>query len=439
MRTKNQTYESILEEITSIPVIDCHEHMQGPPKPAEGKVMPRSEPIASLVQSYVASDLLSAAYGEDEEAVGQLQNPEVSTDEKWPLFSRLWENVKHTAYGHVTRRNIRRRYGVWDIDRELLERIAVEPATRTEEEYFRELTDAGIEVVLTDVLGWSEGGMKAFARGETEFPSMFKPLISLPGFHPTVFTRGTIDSIAEVFGRTVTTLDRFLGAVFEILEKSVAAGAIGIKDQAAYSRSLDYDLVTTADAERQFNRVAGDPRASIGWPDGKPLNDFLFHRYMEFAAELDVPVQLHTGHMAGIRSRVSEVNAAHLRTVLETHRNVRFDLFHGNWPYLGDLLFLGKNYPNTALDLCWLHIIDPDYSVELLERGVKVVPHTKFHAFGGDYPDVPEYAVSHLEIARENTAAALAGLVDSGWLPREEAVQLARGWFYENPKRFFRL
>jgi hypothetical protein len=128
-----------------------------------------------------------------------------------------------------------------------------------------------------------------------------------------------------------------------------------------------------------------------------------------------------------------------LRTVLETHRNVRFDLFHGNWPYLGDLLFLGKNYPNAALDLCWLHIIDPDYSIELLERGVKVVPHTKFHAFGGDYPDVPEYAVSHLEIARENTAAALAGLVDSGWISREEAVQLARGWFYENPKRFFRL
>lgn len=435
----DSAYESILSEVSSMPVIDCHEHMEGPPKSPDGGPAEPMEPIASLVQGYVASDLISAAWGVPEDDVYLLQDSSVSTDEKWPLFSKLWEAVKHTAYGHVTRHIIKRRYDAWDIDRALLDRIAAEAPPRTEEAYFAELTDAGIEVVLTDVLGWNDGGMKQFARGKTSFPAMFKPLISLPGFHPTVFTASTIDGIGEIFGVSITTLDRFLEAVFEVLTRAKEAGAVGIKDQSAYSRSLDYQLASRADAERLFNQARSDPRAAVGWPEGKPLNDFLFHRYMDFAAELDLPVQLHTGHMAGIRSRVSEVNAAALRTVLETHRDVRFDLFHGNWPYLGDYLFLAKNYPNVALDLCWVHIIDPAYSVELLERAAKVVPHTKIHTFGGDYFDVPEYAVAHLEIAQANTARALSNLVNEGWMSRDDAIRVAHGWFYDNPKRFFRL
>jgi hypothetical protein len=160
---------------------------------------------------------------------------------------------------------------------------------------------------------------------------------------------------------------------------------------------------------------------------------------MRFARDLDLPVQLHTGHMAGIRNRVDKTNAAHLASVLELHRDVYFDLFHGNWPYLGDLLFLGKNYPNVALDCCWLHIIDPDYAAALLERSVLTLPHTKVHGFGGDYGDVPEYVAGHLQIARENIAGTLAHLVERGWLDEGEAIQLAADWLFNNPNRTFKL
>jgi hypothetical protein len=216
-------------------------------------------------------------------------------------------------------------------------------------------------------------------------------------------------------------------------------GAIGIKDQSAYSRNIAYDLVPKNEAEAQFNLILAGPRNSLGWPDGKALNDYLFHQYMRFARDLDLPVQLHTGHMAGIRNRVDKTNAALLASVLELHRDVRFDLFHGNWPYLGDLLFLGKNYPNVALDCCWLHIIDPDYASELLERSVLTLPHSKVHGFGGDYGDVPEFVAGHLQIARENIAGTLARLVERGWLEEEEALWLAADWLFNNPNRFFGL
>ena len=75
----------------------------------------------------------------------------------------------------------------------------------------------------------------------------------------------------------------------------------------------------------------------------------------------------------------------------------------------------------------------------LLQRAVLVLPHTKLHAFGGDYGDVPEFVAGHLQIARENVAGTLARLVRRGWLEEEEALALAADWLYNNPNRFFEL
>ncbi len=427
-------FRRLLERVNELPVIDCHEHLLGP----EGRP-PYKEPIASLIHGYVFSDLQSAALGVSDRELARLQDEEVSTDEKWPLFERLWRATEHTAYARVTKFVLQEVYGEQELTRESLARVAAHLADMDEAAYFRTIDEAGIQVMLVDVLGWLPQGLGSFLEGNKTFPPKWRPLISLPGLHPTTFNYAVIEQAGSLADLHITSLGEYLEAVYIIMQRCVERGAIGIKDQSAYERLIHYEPVTTADAERLFNQVLGDPRNSLGWPEGKPLNDYLFHQYMRFARELDLPVQLHTGHMAGIRNRVDKTNAAYLTTVLELHRDVQFDLFHGNWPYLGDLLFLGKNYPNVALDCCWLHIIDPLYASELLERAVMVLPHTKVHGFGGDYGDVPEYVAGHLRIARENIAGTLARLVERGWLEEEQAVSLAADWLFNNPNRFFRL
>jgi hypothetical protein len=427
-------FDRLYERIRDMPVIDCHEHLSGP----EARP-PYKEPIAALIPGYVFSDLQSAAYGVSDQDVLRLQDPEVSTDEKWPLFRRLWQATEHTAYARVTKLVLRKVYDAGEMSREALNRVAARLAEQTEEAYFRHLDEAGIQAMLVDVLDWLPKGLGSFLDGRKVFPEKWRIMISLPMLHPTHLAYETVCNVGQWADRHITSLDEYLEAVYALFRRCVERGAVGIKDQSAYSRILSYDLVPEADAERLFNRVLGDPRNSLGWPEGKPLNDYLFHQYMRFARDLDLPVQLHTGHMAGIRNRVDKTNAAYLSTVLELHRDVHFDLFHGNWPYLGDLLFLGKNYPNVALDLCWLHIIDPDYASELMERAVLTMPHTKIHGFGGDYGDVPEFVAAHLDIARENIAGTLARLVERGWLQEEQAMSLAADWLFNNPNDFFKL
>ena len=427
-------FNRLHEQINAMPVIDCHEHMIGP----EARP-PYEEPIAALVHGYVFSDLQAAAFGVSDRDLLRLQDQDVSTDEKWPLFSRLWRAMEHTAYARVTKLVLHNAYDVTELTREALDQVAERLATRDEAAYFRTIDEAGIQAMLVDVLGLPPEGLGRFLDNQKTFPEKWRPLISLPGFHPTTLTWETVEVIGSLAGRHITTLDEYLEAVFTVFGRCVERGVVGIKDQSAYYRIISYDLVPKSEAEKQFNAVLCDPRNSLGWPEGKPLNDYLFHQYMRFARELDLPVQLHTGHMAGIRNRVDKTNAAHLASALELHRDVRFDLFHGNWPYLGDLLFLGKNYPNVSLDCCWLHIIDPDYASELLERSVLTLPHTKVHGFGGDYGDVPEFVAGHLQIARENIAGTLTRLVERGWLEEEQAISVGGDWLFNNPNRFFNL
>jgi hypothetical protein len=427
-------YYRLLDKIQTVPVIDCHEHLMGPEMRPKYK-----EPIAALTHGYILSDLQSAAYGIDEKEIQRLNDPEVPTIQKWPLFKKLWQSTEHTAYAQVTKRVLKQLYGQKEISFDILELIAEKFLTYDEAAYFKLIDQANIQAMVVDTLGWLPNGLGSFLSGEKTFPSKWRLMISLPNFHNPKFGWTTIQYFAGLIDQHVTSLDEFLEVVYKIFLRCIERGVIGFKDQSAYERIISYDLVSKGEAEKLFNQILADPRGELGWPESKPLNDFLFHQFMRFARELNLPVQLHTGHMAGNYNRVDKTNAANMASVFELHKQVRFDLFHGNWPYMGDLLFLGKNYPNVFLNLCWVHIIDPAYSIELLERATLTIPHVKIHGFGGDYGDVPEYVVAHLQIAQENIASALTNLIESRWIEEEQAISLAKDWLFNNPNRFFKL
>lgn len=433
MSHNSAVYARLREHIDGYPVVDCHEHTNGPAAAPESR-----EPIACLIPGYLESDLAAVAYpgflrpGED---LATLADQGVATEAKWPLFERVWRQTEHTAYARVTKRILRDVYGESEMSLPALQRIRERLLDLRDPQVYRQVLDgAHIRCRLVD--NWPN--MKAYLAGDSKLLDLDRQLISLPQFH-AVRTWQNVNDLAGVVGATVTSLDGYLAACREIFHRMKEKGAVGMKDQAAYERALAYDNPTRAQAEALFNTIIADPRRSLGWPEAKPLDDYLFHRFMEIARDLQLPVQIHTGHMFGSYNDIAKTNAVLLTPVLELHREVRFDLFHGNWPYMGEYLYLGKNYPNVHLDLCWLHIIDPVYARDLLSEGLGAVPHGKFHAFGGDYGDEILHAVAHLAIARDVVAEALAEQVERRWIDEAQALQIAADWFYNNPNEFFNL
>ena len=426
MKGRSPRYQELREYCRAQPIVDCHDH--------SGECGPKvADPIQVVAGGYFTSDVRHFLTPEED---ARLFDGSVPWGDRWPLFEKAWRQTCHTGYAQVTRRVLDKFYGIKEVTLDALRSMEgrlpdyTDPAA-----YEAVLEDAGILARVADI--WPDH--RKVLDGTLPLPPRARLAISLPGLH-SIRDHANVQGIASAVGRIVTTLDEYLDVCREILEGHKRFGAVTCKDQSAYNRSLDYANPTRAEAEAVFNRFMEDPRRSAGFPDeSRPLDDYLFHAFCRMAAELDLPVQIHTGHMAGIRNDIAKTNAVHLTRVLELHQDVRFDLFHANWPYGEELLFLGKNYPNVHLDFCWANIIDPLYCQDLLKKVLSSVPHGKVHGFGADFGPDPERSWAHADIARDNIAIALSDLIDLDYIDLDDARQIARMWLFENPNAFFRL
>jgi hypothetical protein len=427
-------YEELISYCKTVPLVDCHDHAF--------KLGPKyTDPIQVVIGEYFFGDLVSAT---SETEAWTLLNSEVPWEKRWPLLERAWRRTCHTGYAQVTRRVLRKFYGETDVTLASLRRMQ-ERLLNLEDPTIHEdiLEDAKIAVRLVNV--WPD--VKKILDGSYQLTPRSRIVIPLSDYH-RIRSYNDVKNLVEPLGKTVTSLDEYLDACRKIFQGFKAYGAVAFKDQSAYWRRLDYGNPSRSEAEAIFNWFMEDRVRSASYPDGiRPLDDYLFHEFMRMARDMDLPVQIHTGHLADGIGDVSRTNAIGLAHLLMIHREVRFDLFHANWPYSGEILFLAKNYPNVALDFCWANIIDPVYCQNLFRQALSCVPHGKIHGYGSDFGGHPypfggayvDHAWGHAEIARENIAIALSDMVEMDYLDLEAAKEVAQAWLYENANEFFRL
>lgn len=426
MKSLARSFPELLETCQSIPLVDCHDHTLtcGPQY---------SDPIVMLLTGYFRSDILSAS---SDAEVAQMENLALPLEQRWPIFEKAWRRTCHTGYAQITRRVLSHFYGIKTLTLETVQSLQGRMVAATDPLRFDQiLEEAGIVVRIADC--WPDAAR--VLDGTLQLAPRARLAISLPAYH-AVRCYEDVAKIGGLLNRNITNLDEYLDACLQIFTAFKKYGAVTFKDQSAYQRTLHYTNPARSQAEEVFNWFMEDPRRSAAYPDGvRPLDDYLFHAFMRMARDLDLPVQIHTGHMAGIRNDITKTNAIHLTSLLELHRDVQFDLFHANYPYSGEILYLVKNYPNVAVDFCWTNIVDPLYCQNLFQQALSSIPHGKVHGYGTDYIGSPEYAWGHAQMARENMAIALANMVDMDYLSLEDAKEVAYAWLFENANQFFRL
>jgi hypothetical protein len=421
-----RSFEELREYCEQTPIVDCHDHTaEAGPK--------HEDPITALFCGYFPSDIESAG---GDAARSALDPKSGSLQKRWRALAPAWERTKHTGYARVTRLVLKEFYGEDEISLASLKRIKDRIPDFSDRKLFDRLLArariaARLEDTWPDVRTVLDKSLKMSPRGRL--------MIGLPGYHH-LSRADQIQGNVSPLNRTVTSLGEYIEAMREIFKGFKAYGAVGFKDQSAYVRTLAYGNPTMAEAEEVFNWIMADQRRSAQWVDQiKPLSDYLFHAFMRMARDLDLPVQIHTGHMAGIRNDIAKTNAVLLSPLLELHRDVRFDLFHANWPYNGELIYLVKNYPNVSMDFCWANIIDPIYCQNLMKQALSAVPHGKVHGYGSDFGGNPDRVWAHARIARDNVAIALSDMVQMQYLSLDEAKEVARAWLFGNANAFFRL
>ncbi len=420
-------FDELKGYIDELTVIDTHDHSAGYGPDAD-------DAIEFIISGYFRCDVRSAS---NDKTVELLIDKNVPLEKRWPVFEKIWNRTKYTGYGLVTRLMLKRFYGLDDLTFDGIKKIQETNLQLSDPKISESILDEmKIEVRLANIAC----DIEKIINKTYKLPARARLVIGLPAYH-SIKSYSEIQAIAKPLGKIVTSLDEYVVICKEIFTAYRDFGAVAFKDQSAYQRKIDYSNPTKSQAEEIFNWIMANPRRVANYPEQtKPLDDWLFHQFMRIAREFDLPVQIHTGILTWNYNDIRNANAINLRSLIELHKDVRFDIFHANWPYAEELIYLGKNYPNVYIDFCWANIIDPVYCQRMFKQILSAVPHGKIHGYGSDYEGQwLAQAWAHLKIAKDNIAIALAEMIDMQYIDIGDAKEIAKNWLYDNPKEFFKL
>jgi hypothetical protein len=232
---------------------------------------------------------------------------------------------------------------------------------------------------------------------------------------------------------SISTLDDYLAYCELLFQRNLDKKAVCVKNSLAYQRSLDFQEVSYDMAKALFDRSS----FQLTDPERKKLQDFMFHWIIRKSVEHDLPIQIHTGYLAGNGNTLDNGKPVKLNNLFLSYPEAKFVLFHGGYPWTGEYAALGKMFPNVYLDLVWLPQISREEAVHALDEMFDVVPYNKFF-WGGDCAFIEE-STGSLEFGKEVVAQVLAKRIARGLLTRDVAEDMIQSVFRENAIRVFKL
>jgi uncharacterized protein len=240
------------------------------------------------------------------------------------------------------------------------------------------------------------------------------------------------------------TLSEYIARVIvPTLQLQKKNGAVAIKFEAAYLRSLDFGPPEPIEAvQRIYQRFVKD-----GMPvraDYIRLQNVLFREIAREAGRLGLPVHLHTGGGCGSYFMLSGSNPALLESVLNdaTLRKTNFVLIHGGagafTKYTSYLLMKPNVYADFS-EQTWL--IPTRALSQVIREWLEWYPEKVM--FGTDlYPNTPEIDWDVIgwqttQSGREALAIALTGMIADKQITRARASELANMVLHDNAAKLY--
>ncbi len=240
-----------------------------------------------------------------------------------------------------------------------------------------------------------------------------------------------------------TLADYLSKVVTPTLERQHTGGAVAVKYEAAYLRSLEFDDVDRAVADRIYSQFAGKGAPSAA--EYKPLQDFLFRYIAKECGRLGMAVHIHTMAGAGGYFQIAGANPLLLESVLNDPalRKTNFVMLHGGWPFTREIgALLSK--PNAYLDFSAQGFVTSATSMSSwMREWLEALPEKVMFATDA-YPFMPEMGWEEMGVlnasrGRQALAIALTGMLRDGEISRERAAELARLVLRDNARTLYRL
>ena len=232
------------------------------------------------------------------------------------------------------------------------------------------------------------------------------------------------------------------------LEAQKAHGAVAIKFEAAYLRTLDFGPIpldqaqALNQAQQIYSRyVQGGVPSKVEYLH---LQDYLMRYIAREAGRLRLPVHFHTGGGCGTYFMLNDANPAMLDSLLNdaSLRKTNFVLLHGGAGAFTKYVVYMLMKPNVYTDFSeqtWL--ISTRKLSEVVRDFLEWYPEKTL--FGTDlYPNTPEINWEEIgwqttQSGRQALAIALTGMIQDGEITRARALELARMVLHDNAAKLY--
>jgi hypothetical protein len=419
----------IRDHADQVKVINTHEHQHWPEE--FGDYHFRFYHL--IAASYLSADVCSGgANGYDWNLMDSL-----SLDELWDVYGKALDYTRSTSYYSQFVRGFRKQYGFDDMyfTKENISglSIRIEDNYKNYKAWFDEaFHKAGFELMFLDQY-WNTFNTEI---DERFFALVFhiNPLVLESSQKPEKGTEpGRFYKEANNEGYEINNLDDYLEFCDHLFKKNIEKKAVCVKNSQAYSRTLYYEDVPYEEARALFEKTSSRLTPS----ESKKIEDFMFHWIIQKSIEYDLPVQIHTGYLAGNGNVLDNGQPIKLNNLFLKYREAKFVLFHGGFPWTGEIAALGKMFPNVYIDLVWLPQISREEAVHAFDVMLDCVPYNKFF-WGGDCGLIEE-STGSLEFAKDVVSEVLANRVERGLLTEDVAFKIIDRIFRENAIEVFQL
>ncbi len=240
-----------------------------------------------------------------------------------------------------------------------------------------------------------------------------------------------------------TLQDYTTRVVTPVLELQKRNGAVAIKFEAAYLRTLDFGAAEPLQMVQQIyaHFVKGGIPSN---PDYIRLQNFLFHYIAAEAGKLGLPVHIHTGGGCGSYFMLMGSNPALLESVLNDAalRKTNFVLVHAGavaFNKYANYLLMKPNVYADFSEQTWL------ISTRKLSENIRDLLewYPEKVMLGTDlYPNTPdinweEIGWQTMQSGREALAIALTGMIQDGEITHERALELAHMVLHDNAAKLY--
>jgi uncharacterized protein len=245
------------------------------------------------------------------------------------------------------------------------------------------------------------------------------------------------------YAKPPASLGEYLQKIVDAtLERHKRGGAVAVKFEASYLRSLDFDDVPRAEAETVYAR--GRTRA-VSDVDYKKLQDYIFRHLAAEAGRLGMAVHFHVAWGEGGHFGIAGTNPLLLESVLNDPRlrSTNFVLLHGGWPFTRETTAL-LSKPHVYADFSAQTLVNYSRAVsQVLREWLEFAPDKIL--FGTDaYPYSKEMGweesgLMASDTGRQALGLALTGMLNDGEIKRDRAIELAHLVMHDNAAKLYGL